>query len=64
MRQNWYDKALFIVAAIFNLSSAAILTRGVPHVGEIADAGAVDGHIDFLAGSWRCAESRGHVEQA
>ncbi len=25
MRQNWYDKTLFIVAAAFNLSTAAIL---------------------------------------
>lgn len=25
MRQNWYDKALFFVAAAFNLSTAAIL---------------------------------------
>lgn len=25
MRQNWYDKSLFIIAAIFNLSAAATL---------------------------------------
>ena len=49
MRQNWYDKALFIVAAAFNLSTAAILIFRPDMV--LAQLGITDPTAKWLARS-------------